>query len=258
MARPAGNAEPADALYGVHAVTEALEAGRPLMRLLVLHTHGQLEEIVRLARSRGIPVHVEPKVMLDRLAPGVRHQGVVAMAAARRYASVDDVLNVGKRKGEPAFLLVLDGVQDPQNFGAILRSAEAAGVHGVIIPERRAVGLTAAVAKSSAGAIEHVRVAQVTNLSNLLQELKEAGVWIYGLDMQAGKAYSDVDYTGAVAFVLGGEGQGVRPGVLAACDERVRIPMRGNVRSLNASAAASVALFEVVRQRDRRYSKPTT
>ncbi len=252
MGRPAGSAEREDALYGVHSVTEALEAGRPIMRLLVLHTHGHLEDVVRLARVRRVPVHVEPKIMLDRLAQGARHQGVVAVAAARRYVAVEDILAVTAKRAEPAFVVVLDGLQDPQNFGSVLRSAEAAGVHGVVIPERRAVGLTGAVAKSSAGAVEHIRVAQVANLSRVLDDLKQAGLWIYGLDATATKLYSDVDYTGPVGFVLGGEGQGIRPGVLAACDERVTIPMRGKVASLNAAAAASVALYEVVRQRQLR------
>lgn len=249
MAQPAGSGDREEVLYGVHAVTEALQAGRPLMRLLVLHTHGQLEDLVQLARGRRIPVHVEPKVMLDRLAQGARHQGVVAVAAARRYATVEEILAVAAQRGEPPFVAVLDGLQDPQNFGSVLRSAEAAGVHGVMIPERRAVGLTAAVAKSSAGAIEHIRVAQVTNVTRLLEQLKQAGLWLYGLDASATKCVSDVDYTGPVGFVLGGEGQGIRPGVLAACDEPIKIPMRGKVASLNAAAAASVAFFEVVRQR---------
>lgn len=235
---------------------EALEAGRPLMRVLVVHTHGQLEQLVRLAKARRVPIHIEPKVMLDRLVQGARHQGVVAMAAVRRYASVDAILAVADKRQEPPFVIVLDGVQDPQNLGSVLRSAEAAGVHGVILPERRAVGLTGTVAKSSAGAVEHIAVAQVVNVSQILKELKERGLWVYGLAADATKCYSDVDYTGAVGLVVGGEGQGVRPAVLAACDEAVHIPMRGKVGSLNASVAASVALFEVVRQRMRSRAYP--
>ncbi|MFO0775480.1 MAG: 23S rRNA (guanosine(2251)-2'-O)-methyltransferase RlmB [Nitrospiraceae bacterium] len=252
MARPAGSADRDEVLYGVHAVTEALQAGRPFMRLLVVHTHGQLEDLVELARSRRVPIHIEPKVMLDRLAQGGRHQGVVGVAAARRYSTVDDMLSTAAKRGEAPFLAILDGVQDPQNFGSVLRSAEGAGVHGVIIPDRRAVGLTGVVAKSSAGAIEHMRVAQVTNVVRTLEELKAAGLWLYGLDARATRSVSEVDYSGPVGFVLGGEGQGVRPGVLAACDESVRIPMRGKVSSLNAAAAAAIAFFEVVRQRQRR------
>ena len=258
MDRRAGSAEQPSTLYGVHAVTEALEAGRPLMRILVVHTRGHLEQLVQLAKARHIPVHVEPKVMLDRLVRGVRHQGVVAMGAVRRYTTVDAILAVAKKRQEPPFVIVLDGVQDPQNLGSVLRSAEAAGVHGVIIPERRAVGLSGTVAKSSAGAVEHIAVAQVVNLSHVLKALKEHGLWIYGLDARATTCYSDVDYTGGVGFVVGGEGQGVRPGVLAVCDEAVHIPMRGKVESLNASAAASVALFEVVRQRMRSHTHPST
>jgi 23S rRNA (guanosine2251-2'-O)-methyltransferase len=173
------------------------------------------------------------------------------MAAVKRYATVEDMLHAAAKRAEPPFVVVLDSVQDPQNLGSVLRSAEAAGVHGVIIPERRAVGLTPAVARSSAGAVEHVRVAQVTNLAHIMGELKSAGLWMYGLDANAATCYSDVDYSGPVGFVLGGEGQGIRQGVLAACDERVKIPMRGKVGSLNVSAAASVVLFEVVRQRAR-------
>jgi 23S rRNA (guanosine2251-2'-O)-methyltransferase len=174
---------------------------------------------------------------------------VVACAAAKAYAEPEDILTVVEERREPAFILVLDGIQDPGNFGAILRSAEAAGVHGVVIPDRRAVGLTGTVEKASAGAIEHIKVAQTTNISRLLTSFKETGVWVYGLDPSGDRLYTALDYRGPVALVVGGEGTGVRRSVLEHCDERVRVPMLGKVNSLNASVAAALVCFEVVRQR---------
>ncbi|MGE3154158.1 MAG: 23S rRNA (guanosine(2251)-2'-O)-methyltransferase RlmB [Nitrospiraceae bacterium] len=249
MAQAAGSADRPDVIFGLHAVKEALRAGRPLIRLQVISLHGQFQELVHIARIRHIPVHVEPKAALDRLAVGGRHQGVVASVAARAYAEPGDLLAVAEVRREPAFIVVLDGIQDPQNFGAILRSAEAAGVHGVVIPDRRAVGVTGAVEKASAGAVEHLKVAHATNISRLLTGFKEVGLWVYGLDRSGDRNYTEPDYRGPVALVIGGEGIGIRKHVLEHCDERVRIPMLGRVNSLNASAAAALACFEVVRQR---------
>jgi 23S rRNA (guanosine2251-2'-O)-methyltransferase len=249
MARAAGSADRPDVIFGLHAVEEALRAGRPLIRLQVISLHGQFQELVHTARARHIPVHLEPREALDRLVPGGRHQGVVACAAAKAYAEPEDILTVVEERREPAFILVLDGIQDPGNFGAILRSAEAAGVHGVVIPDRRAVGLTGTVEKASAGAIEHIKVAQTTNISRLLTSFKETGVWVYGLDPSGDRLYTALDYRGPVALVVGGEGTGVRRSVLEHCDERVRVPMLGKVNSLNASVAAALVCFEVVRQR---------
>ena len=250
MARVAGNDNAEQIIYGLHAVREALRSGsRPLLRIVVLREDRQYTDLVRSARAARIPIHVEPQAALDRLVPGGRHQGIAALVAAKSYVELDDILNHARARSEPPFLVILDGVEDPQNLGAICRSAEAAGAHGVFIPERRSAGLTGAVARASAGALEHLRVGCVTNVSRLIESLKEAGVWVYGLDATAQKPYTMLDLKGPVALVLGGEGKGVRPGVLEKCDDRARIPMAGQISSLNVSAAAAVALFEAVRQR---------
>jgi 23S rRNA (guanosine2251-2'-O)-methyltransferase len=181
-------------LYGLHAVREALRAGRrPLQRLLVLRTDRQFAELVEQAKAQHIPVHIEPSPAFDRLVPDGNHQGVIAFVAAKAYNSTEEILQLARQKAEPPFVVILDGVEDPHNLGAIIRTAEAAGVHGIVIPERRAAGLTSAVAKTSAGALEHLLVARVVNLSRLLEELKEAGLWIYGVAPEA-----SVDFTSIV------------------------------------------------------------
>ena len=250
MERVAGNGNHADIIYGLHAVREALRSGsRPLLRLLLIHQDRQFADIAQLAKSARVPIHVEPRLALDRLVPDGKHQGVVGVVAAKRYAEIDEILGIAKERGEPPFLVILDGLEDPHNVGAILRSAEAAGVHGVFIPERRAVGLTGTVAKTSAGAVDYLRVGCVTNLSRLIETLQTHGLWMYALDMKAEKRYTEVDLRGPIALVVGGEGKGIRRGVLDKCDERLHIPMRGHVSSLNVSAAAAIMLFEAVRQR---------
>jgi len=248
---PAGGSDSAqEILYGLHAVREALKAGtRPLQRLLVIRTDKQFADLVQSARSLKIPVIVQPVASLDRLVPGCRHQGIVAFAAAKAYQTEEAILARAAERNEPPLLVILDGVEDPHNLGAVIRTAEGAGVHGVFIPERRAAGLTSVVAKVSAGAIDHIPVARVTNTSRLLESLKAAGVWIYGVEPSANKLFTDVDLSGPVGLVFGGEGTGIRPGVLQHCDERIRIPMKGHVQSLNVSASAAVVLFETVRQR---------
>jgi len=253
MAPAGGSDSQPELIYGLHAVREALRAGsRPLQRLLMLRTDRQFADLTHLAIAKRIPVHVEPPPVFDRLVPSGHHQGVIALIAAKSYDTTEQILEQAKTRGEKPFLVLLDGVEDPHNLGAVLRTAEAAGVHGVFIPERRAVGLTSVVAKVSAGALDHISVGRVGNLIHLIQDLKEAGLWVYGLDPQAaGKLHTDIDLTGPIALVLGGEGEGIRPGVLGECDDRIRIPMQGRVQSLNVSAAAAVTLFEVVRQRRR-------
>lgn len=249
-APPGGSAEGREVLYGLHAVQEALRAGaRPIVRLLVARKEGQFAEAVHLARAANIPVHVEPRSRLDRWVPSGKHQGIVGIVGARGYSDYDEILAYARARQEPAFVVILDGIEDPQNLGAVLRTAEAAGVHGVFIPERRAVGLTAAVAKSSAGAIEHLRVACTPNLARLVETLKTAGLWVYGLDHRAAKPYTALDLRQPTALVFGSEGKGVRQGLLAKCDEQAGIPMRGRLSSLNVSSAAGIVLYEVVRQR---------
>ena len=250
MAPAGGSADAQEILYGLHAVREALKAeSRPLQRLLVIRTDKQFSDLVQLARSRHIPVHIQPAASLDRLVPEGRHQGIVAFAAAKAYQTEESILARAAERNEPALLVILDGVEDPHNLGAVIRTAEGAGVHGVFIPERRAVGLTSVVAKVSAGAIDHMPVARVTNTSRLIESLKAVGVWVYGVEPSASKLYTDVDLRGPVGLVFGGEGTGIRPGLLQHCDERIRIPMRGRVQSLNVSASAAVLLFEAARQR---------
>ena len=231
---------------------EALRAGsRPLQRLLLLRADRQFADLAQLAKAQRVPVHIEPPPAFDRLVPGGNHQGVIAFVAAKSYDTTEQILERAKTRGERPFFVLLDGVEDPHNLGAVLRTAEAAGVHGVFIPERRAVGLTSVVAKVSAGALDHISVGRVGNLIRLIQDLKETGLWVYGLDPSAEKLHTDIDMTGPIALVLGGEGEGLRPGVLRECDDRIRIPMQGRIESLNVSAAAAVTLFEVVRQRRR-------
>ncbi|MBX3236969.1 MAG: 23S rRNA (guanosine(2251)-2'-O)-methyltransferase RlmB [Nitrospiraceae bacterium] len=252
MAPAGGSDSPHDLIYGLHAVREALRAGaRPLQRLLVLGTDRQFSDIVRLARERRVPIHVEPRVAFDRLVSGGNHQGVVAVVAAKSYDQVEEILAAARAPGQVPFLVALDGVEDPHNLGAILRTSESAGVQGVFVPERRAVGLTSVVAKASAGALDHMRVARVVNMSRLIEQLKAADIWVYGLDAEANKPYTALDLRGPIALVFGGEGKGVRPAVRDACDEVVRIPMLGKVSSLNVSAAAAAVLYEAVRQRGR-------
>ena len=246
----AGSDNRPELLYGLHAVREALRAGRrPLQRLLVQRTDRQFAELVEQAKAQHIPVHIEPSPAFDRLVPDGNHQGVIAFVAAKAYNSTEEILQLARQKAEPPLVVILDGVEDPHNLGAIIRTAEAAGVHGIVIPERRAAGLTSAVAKTSAGALEHLLVARVVNLSRLLEELKEAGLWIYGVAPEASIDFTSIDLTGPIALVFGGEGGGIRRGIAQECDGLLRIPMKGKVESLNVAAAVAVTLFEGVRQR---------
>ena len=246
---------PMDKLTGIHAVKEALEAARPIECVLVAkgRQDTRAEEIVQLARRGGIPVRFEERAQLDRIAGTRDHQGVVAIAAARAAATLEDILaNANKEKGKPGLIVLLDGVEDPHNLGAIIRTALASGAHGVVIPERRAAGLTDTVARASAGALAHLPVAKVTNLARTMEELKEAGYWLVGLDERADKGYTDVDYTSPTGIVMGGEGGGLHELTRKRCDFVVSLPTTGPVKSLNVSVAAGVVLFEAVRQRHRR------
>lgn len=239
-----------DVIPGRRAVLEALRARRPLRKILISRgaRPSGVSELLEQARSRDVPVQFVDHRRLEELA-GERHQGVVALASAKALASVEEILAAARAKGEPPFVVVLDGVEDPANLGGILRTAEGAGAHGVIIPKHRAVGLTQAVAKTSAGAIEYLPVAQVTNIVRTLEDLKAAGLWVVGADPQAAEAYHQVALTPPVALVMGGEGKGLGRLVREHCDVLVRLPMQGKVSSLNVSVAAGVLLFEIVRQR---------
>jgi 23S rRNA (guanosine2251-2'-O)-methyltransferase len=246
-----------DRLIGIHAVREALLAGRPLERIVIARgRHGnRFEELVDLARQHGVPVRFEDRAQLDRLAGSAQHQGVVAMTAAKPAVDLEDLIARGAaRESGKGFLVLLDGVEDPHNLGAIVRTALAAGADGVVIPERRAAGLTETVARVSAGALAHVPVARVKNLARAMEELKAAGYWLVGLDEHAEKNYTGVDFTGPIGIVLGSEGEGLHELTRKRCDFLVSIPTSGPVRSLNVSVAAGVVLFEVVRQRNARRS----
>jgi 23S rRNA (guanosine2251-2'-O)-methyltransferase len=225
---------------GIHPVREALRAGRPLDKVLIAKgaSSPRLQEIVELCRTHSVPVRFEPRDLLDRASKGTSHQGVIAFGAAHTYADLSDIVDRAE------LIVVLDGVEDPHNLGAILRTAHAAGANAVVVPERRAAPLTEIVARAAAGALEYLPVARITNVSQTLERLKEKGFWIYGLDEGGRELYDQVDYATPTAIVLGGEGKGLHRGVQKHCDVLVRIPMAGPVSSLNVSVAAGVVLFE--------------
>jgi 23S rRNA (guanosine2251-2'-O)-methyltransferase len=241
-----------DRLSGIHAVEEALEAERPLERIVIAtgRQDSRIQRIVELARKRGVPVRFEERVQLDRLASSREHQGVVALAAMRPPSTLEDLLERGNQdRGGPGLLVLLDGVEDPHNLGAIIRTSLAAGAAGVVIPERRAAGLTEVVARASAGALAHLPVARVVNLARSMEDLKRAGYWLVGLDERSDRSYTGVDYTSPIAIVMGGEGRGLHELTRKRCDFVVSLPTTGPVKSLNVSVAAGIVLFEVVRQR---------
>ena len=237
-------------IAGRNPVAEAIKAGRPIDKILIQEgAGGAADRIRKLALENRIPVEIVPKRDIEKLAEGENHQGIVAFAPSHEYASVDDIFDAASKSGEPPFIVVLDGIEDPHNLGAILRSAECAGAHGVIVPKRNACGLTETVAKSSAGAVEYVPCARVTNIARTLDELKERGVWIYACDMD-GVTYYKQDMKGPCAIVIGAEGKGISRLVKEKCDFTVSMPLMGKIQSLNASNAACVLMYEIRRQRE--------
>ncbi len=258
MNRPDGNrfiweesGRPADrdVVTGRNAVQEALKAGRNLDHVLVAkgERSGSIVPILALCRERGIPVKETNPRKLDQLC-GPHHQGIAAVSACKEYASLDNLFLAAEKAGEPPFFVICDGIEDPHNLGAILRSAEATGVHGVIVPKRHGAGLTSAVYKASAGAVEYVPVARVANITQTIKEIQKRGVWVYGLDM-GGETWCSADLSGATALVVGSEGRGISRLVKDACDLLVSLPMSGHIGSLNASVACGVLLYEGLRQR---------
>jgi 23S rRNA (guanosine2251-2'-O)-methyltransferase len=246
-----------DRFTGIHSVREALEAGSPFDRIVIAkgRQDTRIEEIVRLARERGISVRFEDRGQLDRLANTRDHQGVVAIAVSRAAGTLEDILaQANKTKGQIGLIVLLDGVEDPHNLGAVIRTALAAGAHGVVIPERRAARLTDTVARASAGALAHLPVAKVTNLVRAMEDLKEAGYWLVGLDEKGDKNYIEVDYTSPTGIVMGSEGKGLHELTRKRCDFVVSLPTTGPVKSLNVSVATGVVLFEALRQRQARRS----
>ena len=238
-------------LEGRNALTEALRSGRTIDKVFVAsgETDKGLQRLAAQAKDAGAVVVPVDRRKLDMMSTTHAHQGVIALAAAREYFSIDDLLEEAAQRGENALLVICDELTDPHNLGAIIRSAECAGAHGVIIPKRRSVGLTATVSKASAGAVEYMKVARVTNINTAMEELKQKGVWIFGTAAEGSIPMYDADLTGPTAIVIGSEGDGMSRLVQKNCDVTVHIPMKGKVSSLNASAAASILLYEAVRQR---------
>jgi 23S rRNA (guanosine2251-2'-O)-methyltransferase len=249
--KQAGSELPDDVLIGRNAVIEALKHGRGINKILLAEgdREGSVNEIVALAKERGIMLQTVARTKLESLAAGQRHQGVLAYVAPVPYVELDDILARAADKGEPPFLLLLDELEDPHNLGALLRTADAVGVHGVLIPKRRSVPLTSTVAKTSAGAVEYVPVARIGNIAQTLRALKEKGIWAVGADMAGTDDYYDADLTGPLVIVVGSEGKGISRLVKETCDFLVRIPMQGKINSLNASVAGSILLYESLHQR---------
>ena len=237
-------------IFGRNPVIAALQAHRSINKLLIAKgASGQeISAIIDLARSSGVVYQFVDRRRLDTLTHGT-HQGVVAIGAEHGYVDYDELLSTAHRRGEHPFLVMLDGIQDPHNLGSIIRSADVAGAHGVIIPRRHAVGITSVVVKASAGAVEYVPVARVPNLNQTMQNLKSSGLWCIGLEVDGNESFERVDYTGPVVIVVGGEGTGLRPLVRRECDMVVRLPIRGHTGSMNASVAAAILMYEVFRQR---------
>jgi 23S rRNA (guanosine2251-2'-O)-methyltransferase len=237
-------------VYGRNPVREALAVGEPIQRLLYSDDHArEIQFLVAQASSRGITAQQVGRAILDQVARGGNHQGIAVELPDRREASLDDSFRLAEQRGEPPLLLLLDHIQDPQNFGTLLRTADAVGVHGVLFPEHRAVGITPAVVKASAGAIEHLQVINAGNLAQAIEELQRRRVWVVGLDQDAEQRYWDVDPSLSLALVVGSEGSGVSRLVKKRCDFLVSIPSRGRVESLNASVAASIVLYDLWRRR---------
>ncbi len=237
-------------IAGRNAVNEALRSGRAIDSLYVArgeHT-GSLSALIAKAKKMGISIKEADGRKLDFLCGNANHQGVVAVAAVKEYAAVDDIFRLAEERSEPPFIIIADGLEDPHNLGAILRVAECAGAHGVIIPKRRAAGLTYAVGKASAGAVEYVPVARVTNIAATVDELKKRGVWVYAADMD-GENWCNVDYSGPAAVVIGSEGFGVSRLIKEKCDFVISLPMKGKINSLNASVACGIICYEIARQR---------
>ena len=242
---------PDDVLVGRNAVTEALKSGRGINKLWIASgdREGSVAEIAALAKERGIVVQYVERAKIESLAGGHRHQGVLAYVAPVPYAELDDILKAAEEKGEAPFLVLLDELEDPHNLGALLRTADATGVHGILIPKRRSVSLNATVAKTSAGAVEYVPVARIGNIAQTLKKLKEKGFWVAGADMDGEKAYYEADLTGPLVLVVGSEGRGMSRLTKDACDFIVSMPMVGRINSLNASVAGSILMYESMRQR---------
>jgi 23S rRNA (guanosine2251-2'-O)-methyltransferase len=242
-----------DILEGRNPILEALKSGRSINKILIAKgdREGSINQIISSAREKGIVIQEVERAKLDSISETHGHQGVIALAAVRNYVDVDDILNAAREKGEAPFIIILDGIKDAYNLGSILRTSDAAGVHGVIIPKRRAVGLTPVVSKASAGAVEYVPVARVTNIVQTIEYLKSRNVWVVGTDMSGENSFYISDLTGPVALVIGSEGEGMNRLTAEKCDFLVNIPMRGQISSLNAAVAGAIVMYEVLKQREK-------
>lgn len=239
-----------DIIAGRNPVSEAIRGNRPIDKILVARGEksGAVVGILAKARDRQIPVKEVDRTKLDYISDGAVHQGIVAFAAVKEYSTVEEILEYAQSLGEAPFLVVLDELEDPHNLGAIIRTAECAGVHGIIVPKRRSAGLSYTVGKASAGAVEYMRVARVTNIAALIDELKKKGIWVYGADMN-GTDYEKCDFSGACAIVIGNEGKGISRLVREKCDVIVSLPMKGRINSLNASVAAGILMYKAMKDR---------
>lgn len=243
-----------DQIEGRNSVLELLESGKDVNKIFVTRRekHGSINKILGIAKERKIIVVEKDKKQMDEMAQEENYQGVIAIVPPFEYVEISDILEVAKERNEDPFVIVLDGIEDPHNLGSIIRTAETAGVHGVIIPKRRAVSVNSTVNKASAGAVEHMKIARVTNISDAIEELKKAGLWVCGTAVDTNKYYYNQDLTGALAIVIGNEGKGIGEKVKKNCDFLVKIPMKGKVQSLNASVSTGIVVYEAVKQRIRK------
>ena len=240
-----------DQIEGRNSVLELLESGKDINKIFVTRgeKHGSINKILGIAKERKIIVVEKDKRQMDEMAQEENYQGVIAIVPPFEYCEIEDILEEAKQKNEDPFILILDGIEDPHNLGSIIRTAETAGVHGIIIPKRRAVSVNSTVNKTSAGAVEHMNIARVTNISDAIEELKQAGLWICGTDVETDKYYYNQDLTGPLGIVIGNEGKGIGDKVKKNCDFLVKIPMKGKVKSLNAAVSTGIVLYEAVKQR---------
>lgn len=241
-----------DVIVGRNPVAEAVRSGRAIETILIArgNRNGAISVILAKAKEKGIVIKEVDSKKLDYMSGTQVHQGIAAIAAVKEYSTVEDILNTAKERREDPFIIILDELEDPHNLGAVIRTAECVGAHGVIISQRRSAGLTYSAGKASAGAVEYMHVARVVNIPNTIDMLKEKGIWVYGADMD-GQLYTKTDLTGPVAIVIGNEGKGIGPLVAKKCDAVISLPMKGKINSLNASVAAGVLAYEVVRQRNK-------
>ena len=241
-----------DQVEGRNSVFELLESGKDINKIYITkgEKHGSINKIIGIAKERKIIMVEKDKRQMNEIAENENHQGVIAIVPPYEYSEVEDILNLAKSKNEDPFIIILDGIEDPHNLGSIIRTAETAGVHGVIIPKRRAVQVNSTVSKVSAGGVQHMKIARVTNISDIIGDLKEEGLWICGTDIDTDKFYYNQDLTGPLAIVIGNEGTGMSEKVNKNCDFLVKIPMNGNVTSLNASVSAGIVMYEAVKQKN--------